>query len=223
MSVMGLAAVGTGFAMILASAQAPSLTLADARRRTRAHGRAIWGCWRAIAVACILVAAAAGLANPSLARDRAEPEGDDLARCEQDGQAKPEIESEHGKCKPQVAGNWWPEFRSTPNLDGVYLGVSAIVSPSAQDLTPVWRAPTGGAIFSSPAVANVAGGMAYVGSLDGFLHAFSFSTGAPLWTRPIPPGPGGLMSSPAVANGLVYIGGGDFRVHAFNATTGAPV
>jgi len=223
MNLADVAAVGTGFTVMLATVWPPSLPSSDARRGTHGRDRSIAGFRRVLVVACTLAAAAGGFVNPSHARGHAEEERDDLARCEQDGRANSEIESEHGKCKPQVAGNWWPEFRSTPNLDGVYVGASAIVSPSAQDLTPVWRAPTGGAIFSSPAVANVANGIAYVGSLDGFLHAFSFSTGAPLWTRPIPSGPGGLMSSPAVANGLVYIGGGDFRVHAFNATTGAPV
>src|SRR5271165_5523716 len=179
MTIVSLAAVGTGFAMMLASIRAPSLSPTDARRRTRMQDGSIGGFWRAFAVASSLVAAAGGLVSPSLGSERGEQDRDENALCDRDRQANPEGQDEHGKCKPQVAGNWWPEFRSTPNLDGVYLGVSAIVSPSAQDLTPVWRAPTGGPIFSSPAVANVANGIAYVGSLDGLLHAFSFSTGAP--------------------------------------------
>jgi outer membrane protein assembly factor BamB len=52
-------------------------------------------------------------------------------------------------------------------------------------LTPVWRAPVGAGIFSSPAVANVSNGIAYVGSLDGLVHAFNAATGAPLWTNSV--------------------------------------
>jgi eukaryotic-like serine/threonine-protein kinase len=224
MNMTRLSRGGVGFATIFARLNAQKLPAAAAEQRRQLPDRSAGGFWLTLATASALTLAAGGMVSPSFASERGEQDRDEHALCERDRQANLEIQDEHDKCKPQVAGNWWPEFRSTPNLDGVYLGVSAIVSPSAQDLTPVWRAPTGGAIFSSPAVANVANGIAYVGSLDGFLHAFSFSTGAPLWARPVPPGPGGLMSSPAVANGVVFIGGGvDFRVHAFNATTGAPV
>jgi outer membrane protein assembly factor BamB len=77
---------------------------------------------------------------------------------------------------------------------------------------PLWTAPTGGFIDSSPAVAN---GIAYVNSSDGNLYAFDAlgntncsggtKTCAPLWTSPT----GGFGSSPAIADGVVYVGSGN--------------
>jgi outer membrane protein assembly factor BamB len=80
----------------------------------------------------------------------------------------------------------------------------------------------GGAVASSPAVANAA---VYIGSEDGSLYAFSAAgttgcsgtpkTCQPLWTGAT----GGLIkSSPAVANGAVYVGSEDDNVYAFRAT-----
>jgi outer membrane protein assembly factor BamB len=91
--------------------------------------------------------------------------------------------------------------------------------------TPLWKATTGGPIWSSPAVA---GGIAYVGdSGDGQLYAFDAAgntncsgdpkTCTPLWTAAT----GGLLlslSSPAIANGVAYIGSTDGRLYAFDAT-----
>ena len=158
------------------------------------------------------------MVSPSFASERGEQDRDEQARCERDRQANLEIRDEDGKCKRPVAGNWWPEFRSTPNLDGVYVGASAIVSPSAQDLTPVWRTPTGGAIFSSPAVAN---GLVYIGAEE-FLFALNASNGGVIWRAPTGQGPS-FASSPAVANGLVYIGSSANTVWAFNAFSGGLV
>ena len=223
MSIMGLTAVGTAFAMIVASTQARGRSPADAQQRRCAQDLSISCFWRALAVACTLAAAAGGFPTACLGRDDAEPGRHNSARCETENPADLDIQSEHGKCKPQLAGNWWPQFRSTSVRDGVYVGVSSITESDAQDLTPIWKAPTGGPIFSSPSVASVANGIAYVGSLKGTLNAFNAATGALLWINLAPSGPDELMSCPAVANGVVYIGGGDARVHAFNATTGAPV
>jgi outer membrane protein assembly factor BamB len=94
---------------------------------------------------------------------------------------------------------------------------------SPKTCAPLWTAPTGSPVYSSPAVAN---GVVYVSSgnpltttLSGGdpaakLYAFD-ATGAncagtpktcsPLWTG-IPTGGFGLGTSPAVANGVVYVG-----------------
>jgi outer membrane protein assembly factor BamB len=86
---------------------------------------------------------------------------------------------------------------------------------------PLWTATTGGAVHSSPAVAN---GVVYVGSDDGNLYAFDAAgvagcSGvpkmcAPLWTAPTG---GAVHSSPAVANGVVYVGSDDGNLYAFDA------
>ena len=99
------------------------------------------------------------------------------------------------------------------------------VSP-ARTCTPLWTAPTGGFLGSSP---NVVRGVVYVSSFDNKLYAFDATgsswhctgvsparTCTPLWTAPF----GGPieMESPAVANGVVYVGSTDDKVYAFDAT-----
>ncbi len=97
-------------------------------------------------------------------------------------------------------------------------------------LTATFTGPTGGAIYSSPAVAS---GVAYVTSDDGRLYAFS-ATGTtncagspdscqPLWTALIEPAgaigaAGTISSSPAVVDGVVYVGTTGGTLEAFDAT-----
>jgi outer membrane protein assembly factor BamB len=83
-------------------------------------------------------------------------------------------------------------------------------------LVQAWTATTGGAISSSPAVAN---GVVYVGSKDGKLYAFKADgcgqpTCSPLWTASTG---AQIASNPAVANGVVYVGSRDHKLYAFKA------
>ncbi len=90
---------------------------------------------------------------------------------------------------------------------------------NVRQLVTAWRGSTGGAVSSSPAVAN---GVVYVGSHDGKLYAFDAKSRqgctlyvcAPLWTATTG---GAVSSSPAVANGVVYVGSDDGRLYAFDA------
>jgi outer membrane protein assembly factor BamB len=102
-----------------------------------------------------------------------------------------------------------------------------ILTPSqAPTLRPLWTYKTGGVISAS---ATVVGGVAYVGSWDGYEYALNAATGALLWktflgitTAPACSPPAlGISSVPAVVNGVVYLGGGDSNWYALNATTGA--
>ena len=77
-----------------------------------------------------------------------------------------------------------------------------------------WCFATGGAIHSSPAVAN---GTVYFGSRDGKLYALNAATGEKLWEYQTE---GWVESSPAVVNGIVYFGSNDGRLYALNATSG---
>jgi outer membrane protein assembly factor BamB len=94
-------------------------------------------------------------------------------------------------------------------------------NPSA--LSTRFTGTTAGPVFSSPAIAN---GVAYVGSLDGRLHAFDAKgakncAGTPtactdLWTGVTPSG-FQIHSSPAVSGGRVYVATDDSFVYAFDA------
>jgi len=89
-------------------------------------------------------------------------------------------------------------------------------------LHEVWTAVTKGEIVSAP---SIAGGVAYVGSRDDKLYAFSANgtTGcsgmprrcAPLWSTPRLGG--AVVSTPAVANRMVYIGSVGEKMFAFDA------
>ncbi len=79
----------------------------------------------------------------------------------------------------------------------------SVYALDAQTGEVVWSYATGGAVISSPAVAN---GVVYVGSFNDNIYALSAATGAVLWsyqtgTR--------VESSPAVSNGIVYVGSSD--------------
>jgi outer membrane protein assembly factor BamB len=108
----------------------------------------------------------------------------------------------------------WPEFRHDSAHSGVDGFESAIGVANVSKLTRKWLYPTGGAVVSSPAVAN---GVVYVGSKDGSLYALNAGTGKLLWSYPTG---GAITSSPAVANNevFVYSTGGVF--YALRATTG---
>jgi outer membrane protein assembly factor BamB len=90
-----------------------------------------------------------------------------------------------------------------------------------------WSYDAGAGVPSSPAVA---GGVVYVESRDGAIHAVSATTGRRIWrvsTGPDLPYPWGhesgerYFSSPAVAGGLMIVGAGDGDVYALTPATGA--
>jgi outer membrane protein assembly factor BamB len=102
-----------------------------------------------------------------------------------------------------AAGN----FYSTPAVDfgRVYAGNTdgKVYSFSAKTGELAWSKSTGGYVYSSPAVANVAGTRptVYVGSYDGNLYALDARTGAVRWTA----GAGGRISGgPSVVGRIVF-------------------
>jgi outer membrane protein assembly factor BamB len=84
---------------------------------------------------------------------------------------------------------------------------------------PLWTAPAGDFVQSSPAVAK---GKVYVGSGDDLMYAYNAagcgqSTCNFLWRGEAVGAQAALISSPAVANGLVYIGENNGMVEVFDA------
>ncbi len=74
----------------------------------------------------------------------------------------------------------------------------------------VWKIPTGGGIYSSPALAN---GVVYFASLDKKMYAADAATGALLWNYSTG---GPIYSSPIIANGWLYNYSGDGNLYAFS-------
>jgi outer membrane protein assembly factor BamB len=109
--------------------------------------------------------------------------------------------------KTSITSNW-PIWGNDPAHSS-----TAQVGPS--NLTLGWKFTTGGAVISSPTVAD---GIVYVGSSDHNIYAIGALNGSLIWkftTQDV------VESSPAEANGKVYTGGDDGYVYCLNAYTGA--
>ena len=119
----------------------------------------------------------------------------------------------------------WP----TSLHDNARTGASADTSLStsqAPGLVKLWSYSTGSPIASQP---TIVGGVAYVGSWDGYEYALNAATGAVIWKAFLGvtngesdcnPQTAGVSSAAAVLNGVVYVGGGDSNWYALDASTG---
>lgn len=88
------------------------------------------------------------------------------------------------------------------------------------DLVEAWSAPTGAAVFSSPAVAPLEGaadGLVVVGSDDGIVHSFDASTGRVVWERPTEDK---IESSPTVSGDHVFVGSDDGNLYDLSLAAG---
>jgi outer membrane protein assembly factor BamB len=115
--------------------------------------------------------------------------------------------SEDVQISPQ--NNEWAMFRR----DLAHTG-NAGDNTTLPEGTLKWTFPTGGAIHSSPAVAD---GIIYVGSRDGNLYALDAATGEQLWAFKTN---SWVDSSPIVVGGVVYCGSNDGNLYALDAKTG---
>ncbi|MGB9915654.1 MAG: PQQ-binding-like beta-propeller repeat protein [Candidatus Bathyarchaeales archaeon] len=104
----------------------------------------------------------------------------------------------------------WPMFRANAARTG-YVEADA---PESNQL--FWRFKTGGAVTSSPAVAD---GVIYFSSEDGYLYAVSIASGREVWRVYL----GAGISSPAVASGKVLVTCKPSDVVAVDATSGTQV
>jgi outer membrane protein assembly factor BamB len=105
------------------------------------------------------------------------------------------------------AGSNWPMWRADPTH-------SSTAPTGPTNLTLSWKYTTGGAVISSPTVAD---GILYVGSQDKNIYALGAWSGNLIWKFTTQ---GAIESSPAVANGRVYTGGDDGYVYCLDAYTG---
>ena len=80
-----------------------------------------------------------------------------------------------------------------------------------------WTFETGGGIWSSP---SVAGGVVFVGSLDGHMYAVDVEDGSDRWvSRSV----GRIESSPTVVDGILFVGSHRGTVYALDAGVAASI
>jgi outer membrane protein assembly factor BamB len=108
----------------------------------------------------------------------------------------------------------WPTFHHDATHSGYQSYETSLTPATVGSLSLKWSYSTGGAVHSSPAVAD---GMVFVGSDDKKVYALDAVTGALDWSYPTG---GAVRSSPTVGDGIVYVGSDDGTVYALDATTG---
>jgi len=102
----------------------------------------------------------------------------------------------------------WPMFRHDP-------AHTAEGQSGPENLTLRWTFQTGGAVVSSPSIAN---GIAYFGSQDKNIYAVDARSGTLIWKFATQER---IESSPAVVDGRVFTGADDGYVYALNAYNGS--
>ena len=107
-----------------------------------------------------------------------------------------------------VPSNSWPMYHGGLS----HSGYSSSLAPTTNQT--LWSYNAGGAVSSSPTVAN---GIVYAGSMNNTMFALNATSGQLIWSYV----PGGNVSSaPAVANGMVFFGTQNGNFFALNAATG---
>ena len=120
--------------------------------------------------------------------------------------------------RPAGLGPYHPMPRGNPARTGAYDEEGVPVLHKLR-----WKFKTGGAIYSSPSVAD---GVVYFASNDGNLYAVSADSGKELWRADIgdeyayKSSGFDVISSPTIAGGVVYFGCWDSDFYALDAKTG---
>jgi outer membrane protein assembly factor BamB len=102
----------------------------------------------------------------------------------------------------------WPMWRHDP-------AHSATGQSGPANLTSRWNFTTGGAVISSPSVAD---GRVYVGSHDKNIYCLNARTGSLIWKFNTSER---IKSSPAIVDGKVYVGPDDGYVYCLDADDGS--
>src|SRR6266511_3255395 len=116
-------------------------------------------------------------------------------------------------------GTTWSQFHFNAAHTGANPQERTLGPGNVGRLAQAWSRATGAAVESSAAVS---GGMVYVGSDDGRLHAYDTANGTERWVAGLE-GESTLVGSPAVAGGAVLVLTSSSLVQAFDATSGAPL
>src|SRR6266511_3542787 len=117
-------------------------------------------------------------------------------------------------------GTTWSQFHFNAAHTGANPQERTLGPGNVGRLAQAWSRATGAAVESSAAVS---GGIVYVGSDDGRLHAYDTANGTERWVAGLE-GESTLVCSPPVAGGVLYLGAGPAagrRLLALDAQTGA--
>jgi len=130
------------------------------------------------------------------------------------------LDSPTERIPPGKSDSRYDHYASSATVDQgrIYVGEAdgSLYCLSAETGAQIWRAETGDAVRSTPALYQ---GTVVVGSFDGVVYAFDANTGASVWKRDTH---APVVSSPAVGGNLVLIGSRSYDFFALNAT-GEPV
>lgn len=107
---------------------------------------------------------------------------------------------------------------ASPVIDGdlVYIGLADhdLVALDVDELTEVWRVPTGHGVWAEPLVVE---DMLYFTSMDHFLYAVDKASGELLWKTDLQ---GSATSKPVYQDGHLYVGSFAHKVFDIDAETG---
>ena len=119
----------------------------------------------------------------------------------------------------------WPTFGYSLQSTRLNPTEKTITTSNVKTLAVKWKSPfpVNYRVTGSPTIVN---GIAYVGTVQGFLVAFDIGTGNTLWTFAAK---GPIYSSPTIANGIAYFGSVNYPAgglignyaYAVNATDGS--
>jgi outer membrane protein assembly factor BamB len=130
---------------------------------------------------------------------------------------------------PACPGADWPTYMGSVTRQDYAPKETALDPAGALHLALRWNFSTGSDVSASAAIV---GGVAYIGSHNGYLYALNAATGAMIWKSFLGVDtdgarPNGISSSATVSKGVVYVGGGNASgqasVFALSASNGTPL
>jgi outer membrane protein assembly factor BamB len=110
---------------------------------------------------------------------------------------------------PEITASAWPLGRG----NALAQGVAQTTLPDKPQL--IWKIEVDKGAFDGTPV--IAGGVAYLGDMDGKVYAWNLADGKEIWTYKVE---SGFIASPAIRDSMLYIGDIDGKFHALDVKSG---